>query len=615
LCREWAAKQPHWPCQPAPPNGSMNSSAAAVAALSLAGTAVLVKQALGWRVGKRLSTVGSSSNGTSNAAAAVTPIEATVDEDALELWRLHQAPAGLLDRWYMAQLPGQKRDFVEALKLRGVPPSELQLAQALTTMAQAHPRLLMLPHPVAYRLHSQFPTAVAAAAAAGVPRGQVPYPLPCLARCVTPSVQWEAKASDDAARRAQLKRVLNDYLNTPVSDDPAAEECEPGAGGLLAHSWKPLTLQLVSDGSDAEQEFVLVLHIAHTVGDGMSGFIFFRLLLETLGALRRSAEPAPTTVPVASFLPLSAYPSVDDMTDMRPRVRRIANLLMGDIGGKLRAKLGMKGKSWYDGNDGRFDCATTRTSLLQLGPETSRSLFAHAKKHGVTVHGVLTAATSMACALASGKDELGVLSGTAINTRGLCTDKPGVEDLLGNFVASHEEIVDFSSKDQAGKQELYSLARAFLARLKSPSAREHSLDTIGLIGLVDARTYVAEQDGQRRNRRNATSNLSNVGVVGAPGSPLLSEEMLTAQGFQLLDAFFAQTVRYTCPLWGHNAVSCPNGGLNLMTCSPAGLVSDEQARVFETALEFILCEVAAGREIEYGAMAEEWRRADAAKQS
>src|SRR5687768_16345752 len=128
--------------------------------------AVVLYLALGVKVGRRNPTVG---------AAA----EASVPRGAAEaVWRRHQKPTRLMDRWYQAQPSGQKRNFVEAVRLRGRAPTPLELQCALTRVAAKHPTLLLLPHPEAYHHHSQLPVEVAAGA------DSVPFPLPSLSRFV-----------------------------------------------------------------------------------------------------------------------------------------------------------------------------------------------------------------------------------------------------------------------------------------------------------------------------------------------------------------------------------------------------------------------------------------------
>jgi hypothetical protein len=491
-------------------------------------------------------------------------------------------------------------------------------------MAQKHPRLLLLPHPTAYRLHSQFPAAVAAAAAAGLPHGQVPFPLPCIARCVEPALCWEGSTPEQ--RQKQLQRVLNDLLNVPTQEDPAAEECEPGAGGLLSHSWKAFTLQLISDGTADEQEFMLVLHLSHQTGDGMSGVIFFRDLLRTLGELRRvSGDEQPVAVPVTSFRPLSEHPALDDVVDLRPRVRRVLALVSEKLSSATRKLLGLRqADHWYDGNKGHFPSWTTRLHMLQLDAEQTARVHAAAKQHGVTLHGVLYVASLMAAAIASGKPDgvVTLLAGTPSNARRHGLDVRGnkqqkkkraiAEDLLGNFVASHSELVRFtapcsssssrSSSPRQSDDELFVLARAYLTRLNS--GRAHALDTVALLSLVDARQWVAEREGQLRNRRCQTTELSNLGLLGGiDAHDQLSESDVAQQGFELLDAYFAQSATYTHALWVNDAVCTRRGGLNVSICSPTQLVRDDQANTYAAAFREALRRVAEGEGVRYEELA------------
>jgi hypothetical protein len=603
------------------------STPAVVIAAALLSATWMAHRSLDWRIGKRVLQQDAQRRTANGSSGAVAPADAAVEDESIELWRRHQCVSGHMDRYYQAQLVGQKRDFIEALKLRGRPPSAYELACALTVMAQKHPRLLLLPHPTAYRLHSQFPAAVASATAAGLPHGQVPFPLPCIARCVEPALRWEGSTPEQ--RQNQLQRMLTDLLNVPTQDDPAAEECEPGAGCLLSHSWKAFTLQLISDGTADEQEFVLVLHLSHQTGDGMSGVIFFRDLLRALGELRRGSNgdcEQPATVPVTSFRPLSEYPALDDVVDLRPRVRRVLALGSEKLSSATRKLLGRQSDHWYDGNEGHFASWTTRLHMLQLDAEQTARVHAAAKQHGVTLHGVLYVASLMAAAIASGKQDgvVTLLTGTPFNARRHGLDVRGdkqqkkqraiAEDLLGNFAAPHSELVRFTappsslsssssrSSSRQSDDELFVLARAYLARLNS--GRAHALDTVALLSLVDPRQWVAEREGQLRNRRCQTTELSNLGLLGGTGAhDQLSESDVAQQGFQLLDAYFAQSATYTHALWVNDAVCTRRGGLNVSICSPTQLMRDDQADTYAAAFREALRRVAEGEDVHYEELA------------
>jgi len=381
------------------------------------------------------------------------------------------------------------------------------------------------------------------------------------------------------------------------------------------------------EGDEAEQDFALILHIAHIVGEGASCMLVLRYLLAELGAMRRELafgkEPL-TSMPLSFFHPLSAYPSADDLMDARPTLRRLLHLIWGDVKEKV---LKIAPHKTWDGDE--------QSSLVQLRSEhpedwitqanfshvpaaTLKLLSAEGKRRGgVTLHGVLSSAAAFAAGVSSVQETLRIKSNNPISTRRFCRHdavdlstitphKP--HELLGNFVASHSDVLLLDSRPNATPLSFWSEAAAYLRRLRADE--RFSLETNGLLGLVDVRSYMASSLASLRRRRNASVEVSNLGLVGAAESESnpLSDRVLAGADFQLLDAYFAQPAGIPHAVFASSCVSTPAGGLRVAHTSVVpGIVSPAQAQLYKRAFDTILQRAAQGKEVEYKELRSELR--------
>lgn len=503
---------------------------------------------------------------------------------------LFVACSGALDRWYQSEPANEKRHFVEMIRLRGRAPTRLELQCALTRVAAEHPRLLMLPHPDEWRIHSQLPV-LAAAAGASSPSDTLPFPLPLLSDWVAEPVEWAGAPGSEAAT-AQLRQLFEHALTDPVANDPPKEQCAAGYKGPTY--FRTVHLQLVHWGDKKQQqhaaaandeqqeEFALILHVTHNLGDGVAGLLLFRHLFAFIHSAREASKSSsavssallstgaaaavttPKRIPLSAFRPLSEYPSMDDVLDLRPSGWRMWTLWL-QAPQRLpqwKKKVGIKPtQPWFDGEGGmglRLKPGEWghRTTFLHLSPEQLEALSNAARKQGATVQAALHVATAFAAGVASGeKGVVHLLTGTSVNLRRFCsasgsseqvkhlaastrytaaTTPPPPEHLIENCVAitmdnllldasasasSSGGILGFLGLGGKGSsnhaaQEAWSVGRAYLSRLHG--AFPFVIGTVGLLTMFNARYIVRGKAMPLRNQRSASVVISNLGVVGGP---------------------------------------------------------------------------------------------------
>jgi hypothetical protein len=205
----------------------------------------------------------------------------------------HQRPSGLLETWYLNQPQGQKRCFIEALTFRGVQPTRLQLECALTRVMMNHPVLLMAPHPDGTGFASQVTETDVQEG------GMLAFPLPHATRCITVE-------SEDT----ELDGLMQQLINLPSEADiTAAAFSSRSTHGI---TWSGLRLHFIP--SSRQDEFTLVLRLAHVIGDGMSGLNVLKGVMSELSSIVSSAvkgEELPSIVPVAQLASIAGYPGMD----------------------------------------------------------------------------------------------------------------------------------------------------------------------------------------------------------------------------------------------------------------------------------------------------------------
>jgi len=595
------------------------------------------------RVGPRIKTIAPAM--PLSLAAAAPPAEEGVAAAtaATVLWQQQQKPAGVMDRWFQSQPPGEKRHFVVAARLRGVAPTRLELQAALTRVAAAHPRLLMLPHPSEFRIHSQLPAL--ATQDDGSVAEALPFPLPLLSGWVEEPVEWAgAPGSADALR--QLEALIGRVTNEPVDDDPPAELCAEGcrtqaqfrtvrlhclrsSAAVSATDPAAAAAAAVAEGSTQDtrvgDEFALVLHLAHQFCDGQSGLVLLRHLLSELAVLRAATatgEPLPQQLPLSSFRPLCEYPAMDDLLDMRPPQWRLDQLRWAPIAATWRKRLGLPlPLPWWDGTDERLTPGqwSSRCSFVQLPATALAQLAQHAKRNGCTVQAALHCATAFAAGVASGRASVRLLTGTSVSFRPLCevaapgsaagSLPPRTPDLLDNFVGLFVESVELDAAPchwlaswlGRPQQRVWGMGRGYLRRLQAGFPLVQS--TLGLLALFNARYVVRGQAQPLRNQRSSSVVVSNLGLAdgvsagGAEGP--LSAAVLSPLGFALMDLRFAQTATYVHGLFVCSVVSSAVGGLQVAVTSPTRVVSDEQAQRFDETLRTVLDMMARGEDADY----------------
>jgi hypothetical protein len=576
------------------------------------------------RVGPRIKTVKAA------GAAASTDVNG-----ASGIYIDHQKVSGSLDRWYQSEPQGEKRHFAQVIRLRGRAPTQLELQCALTRVAAEHPRLLMLPHPDEFRIHSQLP-AIAAAAGASDPSDPLPFPLPLVASWVAEPVRWAGPADSDSVR-TQLRVLFEKTLNTSVSDDPPKEQCAQGFAGQT--TFKPVHLQLIHSGEAVENdEFALILHVAHQIGDGIAGLLLFRHLLTAVSAARApGAGLPPSSIPLSAFRPLSEYPSLDDLMDLRPTKYRMWQLWWMQFSGKWKKKFHISPPpQWYDGVEypslrlkpGEWSNCTT---YLHVNAATMDSLSKHAKKHKCTVQAALHIATAFATAIASGQMDVHLLTGTSVNLRRFCQQDslqiegsafplppPPVSLLIDNAVGITMDNIHLqaqpgciSSLFCSHYQNGWKLGRSYLSNLHS--AFPFVIGTIGLLTLFNARYIVKGRAMPLRNQRSSSVTVSNLGRVGGidanPSIPSpLSRTFLDSIGYELLDAWFGQTAIHVHALFVNSAITTPIGGLNIVLTTPTRIVTDEQIDLYTRTFYAIIHGLANGEQVNYHSLFKQMHR-------
>lgn len=583
--------------------------------------ALLLRRLWRKRVGKRALNARFAPT-ASSSSARVAPAECGNNPFAS-----HERAAGCLERWYADQ-PDQ-RYFVQAVRVRAEGanrvPSEEQLARAISAVMMRHPTLLVLPAPSGRTVTTQLNAeSLVTEQEGGEPALRMP--LAQARAAVLPTM----RRIDDESVHAALQRLLN--MRLPAQ--PNAEEY--AARAKTATGWDGLRVQLVS--SPDCDEFELVWRLAHTVGDGGSGFVFARHLLSELAGMMQTANlpsnppavAAEKSLPLHLVRPIASYPALDDLLDVRPTFGAMLQLLAGEIKSNVRKLLGMRAPdSMWDGpvqmpKETASELRFVRT--LEWDAATLARFSSLARDRGCTLHSLLL----YACGFASGlvaHDELSECESallklnTPISLRPLLATAPPVvdskgrqlfdatppSDLIGNFVTSHSSELRVSARESTP---FWKYARSL--RPAIAAGLDSNIHRLGMIPFIDVRQFVLQSTSDTRGKRNGSIEVSNLGLLdpqekGAAGG-MLPRSWQSRTGWTLRACWFVQPSDYTASVFSTSVVSTAAGGLRALTSFPPQLVSDEVAQRFAAACRLVVDCISQGGDPTFADLQQRWKQ-------
>ena len=550
----------------------------------------------------------------------------------------HEREAGLLERWYFAQPIESKRAFVQAIKVRGPKPSLHQLQAALSYVALAHPMLLLVPRPDGTGLASQVVAGKDVINVDGV--DSLAFPLRVIKPCVS-IVSTKDESLDDI-----FYRLINQPPEVELTPEQYAARHDEGV------EWSGLRLILVEDDPNPNptdrsrsDTFTLVIRLAHVIGDGLSGMILLRHLIAQLhrctqaepsaSPLSDSASPMiPSHVPLTALTNIAHYPSMDDLLDYRPTLSRVIEYIWSKVSPKLPFT-SIKAHSptddnddWYCGKNlvshththpdaAEFDddssiantTTTPRTTgfrLVHIPRDQLTLLQSACKSNSTTLHGLITVACAYATAVLANQSRTVLKSDAPFAARrfyqqqqqqsmengitpnhvtpnDMAPNAMTPNDIIGNHLAAYSHYFRFDRQSRSTPNEIWQLSRSYLTGLDR--SMSHSLESVGMLTFVDPHDYIRSTLASLWHQRSSSFLVSNLGQCDRT---VITNEIQSKSGYQLLDAQFLQPVHYQAAVFTNNVVSTSNGGMSNMITYPEKLVSKKQITKFINVLLFVL---------------------------